>query len=286
MSDNRLTIECAGRQRKLDFSGGTLVMGILNVTPDSFSDGGEYLSRQKAVEHGKRMFGEGAAVVDIGPESSRPGSKPVSADEQIRRAVGVIELLARDPSAVISIDTRLPEAAETAIKAGACVINDISGFAEPGMAELAADTGAAAVIMHMLGDPATMQKDPRYDNVVDDVLAYLLERAEALEKAGVKSEMIFIDPGIGFGKTLEHNVALLKNIDKFAATGFRVLVGASRKSFIGTVTGKAEPAERLIGSVTAAVLAAKAGASMVRVHDVPQTSEALRLTNALSARVV
>ena len=222
---------------RLDFSSGCLVMGTLNVTPDSFSDGGQFLDTDSAVAHGLQMVAEGAALLDIGGESTRPGSEPVPAAEQSRRVVPVIQSLAGQVEVPISIDTRDVEVAQAALEAGAAIINDVTALSDDRLAVLAAQKQVPVVLMHMQGTPGTMQDEPTYDDVVGEVLHFLLERAQHAESFGIPSERIFIDPGIGFGKTLEHNLALLKYIDRFVATGYRVLVGASRKRFIGALTG-------------------------------------------------
>jgi dihydropteroate synthase len=269
---------------RLDFSAGCLVMGVLNVTPDSFSDGGRFLDADAAVEQGLRMAAEGAAILDVGPESSRPGSQRVSAEEQIRRAVPVIERLAAKVSIPISIDTCLPEVAQAAIEAGAAMINDIMGMADPQMRELAAKRAAAVVLMHMLGSPETMQSDPRYDDVTAEVLRFLLDRARLAEGAGVPRGRIFIDPGIGFGKATEHNLQLLRDIRQFVESGYRVLVGASRKRFLGQITGREKPADRVFGTAATVALCAAAGVSIVRVHDVAAMAEVVQVVKAISGR--
>jgi dihydropteroate synthase len=269
---------------RLDFSGGCRVMGVLNVTPDSFSDGGQFLDADSAVEHGLRMAAEGAAILDVGPESSRPGSQPVSADEQIRRVVPVIERLASKVGIPVSIDTYLPEVAETAIEAGASIINDITGMADPRMRELAAKRGTAVILMHMLGSPETMQSDPQYEDVTAEVLRCLLERARLTEGAGVGRERIFLDPGIGFGKTTEHNLQLLHDIDRFVKSGYRVLVGTSRKRFLGQITGRERPSDRVFGTAATVALCAAAGVSIVRVHDVAAMADVVRVVNAIFRR--
>ena len=259
-------------------------MGVLNVTPDSFSDGGQFLDPAAAVEHGMRMAAEGAASLDIGPESSRPGSQRVSADEQIRRAVPIIERLAAKVSIPISIDTSLPEVAKAAIDVGASIINDITGMVDPRMRELAAGRGAATVLMHMLGTPDTMQADPSYEDVTGEVLGFLLERARMAERAGVSRERIFLDPGIGFGKTTEHNLQLLQDIGRFVESGYRVLVGTSRKRFLGQITGREKPADRVFGTAATVALCAAAGVSIVRVHDVAPMVDVVRVAKAISTR--
>jgi dihydropteroate synthase len=265
----------------LDFSRGCLVMGILNVTPDSFSDGGKFFDTDKAVEHGLKMASDGAAIIDVGPESTRPGSEPVAAEEQIRRAIPVIEKIAKKTKVCISIDTTNYDVAKAALGAGASMLNDITALADERMAQLAAQRQAPVVLMHIQGTPRTMQVEPKYKDVVAEVLAFLLERAKRAEQFGIPKERIFIDPGIGFGKTLEHNLELLANIDKFVKTGYRVLVGPSRKAFIGKLTGKENPAQRIFGTAAAVALCAAAGVSIVRVHDVAEMVDVVKVTNAI-----
>lgn len=266
---------------RLDFAGGCLVMGILNVTPDSFSDGGRFLDADAAVGAGIAMAQAGAAIIDVGPESTRPGAAPVAADEQIRRAIPVIERLKKGGGAVISIDTRDPDVAAAALDAGAAMINDITALADERMARLAAERGTPVILMHMKGTPATMQKAPQYEDVVSEVLVLLLDRAERAQQFGIAAERIFIDPGIGFGKTAEHNLELLRNLDRFVASGYRVVLGTSRKRFIGGLTGKDVPAERVFGTAATVAIAAAAGVSIVRVHDVPEMVDVVRVANAL-----
>ena len=266
---------------RLDFSAGCIVMGVLNVTPDSFSDGGWFFDAAKAVERGLRMAADGAAIIDVGGESTRPGSASVSADEQIKRVVPVIKALCKKIDVPISIDTYKHEVAKAALEAGAGMINDITALSDERMAELAAKHDMPVVLMHMQGRPATMQIEPKYDNVVNDVLQFLLERARRAENAGIDRKKIFIDPGIGFGKTLEHNLLLLRNIDKFVASGYRVLIGTSRKSFIGKLTGKEEPSERIFGTAATVALCAAAGVSIVRVHDVAEMVDVVRVVKAI-----
>jgi len=266
---------------KLDFSAGCILMGVLNVTPDSFSDGGQFLDSERAIEHGLQMAAEGAAIIDVGGESTRPGSASVSADEQIERVVPVIKAIAKKVNIPISIDTYSHEVAEAALDAGAAMINDITALSDERMAELAAQQQVPVVLMHMQGTPATMQAEPKYGDVVEEILQFLLGRARRAEQFGIPKERIFIDPGIGFGKTLEHNLLLLRSIDKFAASGYRVLVGTSRKSFIGKITGKEKPAERLFGTAATVALCAAAGVSIVRVHDVAAMVDVVRIVNAV-----
>jgi len=266
---------------KVDFSGGCVVMGILNVTPDSFSDGGEFLDVDRAVGHGIAMAEAGAAIIDVGAESTRPGSKAVSIDEQINRAIPVIERLAAKINIPISIDTYDADVAVAALDAGAGMINDITALRDEAMGKLAAKRKVPVVLMHMQGEPATMQAEPKYDDVVGEVLDFLLARAGYAKKMGIQKEMIIIDPGIGFGKTTEHNLELLRNIDKFVQSGWRVLVGASRKRFIGELTGKTEPSGRIFGTAATVALCAAAGVSIVRVHDVAEMVEVLKVVRGI-----
>ena len=261
--------------------GETRVMGIVNVTPDSFSDGGLYLDPEEAVSHGLELLDEGADLVDLGGESTRPGAEPVAPEEELRRVTPVVERLAE--RATVSIDTSKAVVAEAAIGAGAAMVNDVTALrGDPEMAATCAEAGVEVVLMHMLGEPRTMQEDPAYGDVVDEVLEFLLERARVAEEAGIARERIWIDPGIGFGKTAEHNFALLAATDRFVETGFRVLVGPSRKRFIGSLDGSGE-AERLGGTVAACLVAAEKGASAVRVHDVAPIFQALPVEREISA---
>ena len=264
-----------------------LIMGILNVTPDSFYDGGRYLSGLSAVEKGEEMVNLGADVVDIGGESTRPGAEPVSVDEELKRVIPVIEGLAG--KCRISIDTMKPEVARAAVKAGAEVINDVSGLVNPEMREVAAEFEATVCIMHMKGEPRTMQVAPAYDDVVAEVRDYLVCQAETAMREGIAKEKIWIDPGIGFGKTADHNLSLLKHISEFTATGYPVLVGVSRKSFIGKLLSDArEPLpveERLDGTLAAQIMAMERGAQILRVHDVQSAKRSVKMASAiLSAR--
>jgi len=255
-------------------------MGILNVTPDSFSDGGKFLALEKAVAHGLQMVEEGADIIDIGGESTRPGAKPAQASEEIARTVPVIKKLREKTGTLISIDTQKAEVARAALTAGADIINDISALADPGMAAVAAETGAGLVLMHMQGTPETMQNNPRYDDVVSNVWNFLEERMNFAVARGVAPEQIALDPGLGFGKTDEHNLALLKGIPQLAAAGRPVLVGASRKSFIGRILGGGTD-ERLAGSLAIAAFAVLRGAHILRVHDVKESCDAARLVDTL-----
>lgn len=271
---------------RLDFSGGCLVMGILNVTPDSFSDGGQFLDPKTAVEHGLQMVAQDAAMIDVGGESTRPGSKPVPPAEQIRRIVPVIGALAERIDIPISIDTTDVEVAWAALRAGASILNDITALGDDRMAELAAQQQVPVILMHMQGTPATMQTEPHYDDVVQEVRDFLVARAEKAIRLGIPRERIFLDPGIGFGKTLEHNLALLRSLDRLVATGHRVLVGPSRKGFIGKLTGRDKPAERLSGTAAAVAWCVWAGASIVRVHDVAEMVDVAKVTRAIMGLAV
>jgi len=274
-------VEWAGG--RLDFSAGCLIMGVLNVTLDSFSDGGQFLDAGEAIEHGVQMAAEGAAIIDVGGESTRPGSAGVTAGEQIRRVAPVIRGLREKVAAVISIDTKDCEVAAAALGAGAGMINDITALSDERMGGLAAERGVPVVLMHIQGTPATMQAEPRYDDVVKEVLGFLVGRAKRAEEIGIAKERIFIDPGIGFGKTVEHNLLLLRHIDKFVASGYRVLVGTSRKNFIGKITGKERPADRIFGTAATVALCAAAGVSIVRVHDVAAMADVVAVAQAVRA---
>jgi dihydropteroate synthase len=250
-------------------------MGIVNVTPNSFSDGGRYIDPARAIEHGLRLHGEGADLVDVGGESTRPGAEPATVDEELARVVPVVEALAREGVAV-SVDTLKPEVMRAAIAAGCAVVNDVNGFRAEGALEAVAREKVGLVVMHMQGTPRTMQQAPRYDDVVAEVGGFLAGRARALEAAGVAPERIAIDPGFGFGKTLAHNQALFRGLPRLCELGWPVLAGVSRKKMIGDLTGR--PVEsRTAGSVAAALLAVQNGASIVRVHDVRETVDAINV---------
>lgn len=259
-----------------------LVMGIVNVTPDSFSDGGQCEDAERAIAHARELVLAGADIIDVGGESTRPGSDEVSPGEEARRVVPVIRALAEDIAVPLSIDTRHADVARQCIAAGASIINDVSGFRDPAMVELAAERDAGLVVMHMLGEQKTMQSEPHYEDVVVEVWEYLVSRAAVLEAAGVARERIVLDPGIGFGKTTAHNIAILRGLETIASAGYPVLVGASRKRFIGELTDVAEPRERVAGSVAVALWSCSVGAAVVRVHDVAETVQALRMWTALS----
>jgi dihydropteroate synthase len=260
-------------------------MGVLNVTPDSFSDGGAWLDFEDAVRHGRSMAAEGADLVDVGGESTRPGSAGVALDEELRRVVPVVEALARgDVGAGVSVDTSKAAVAEAALGAGATYVNDVTAFrADPAMAGLVAQAGCECCLMHMLGEPRTMQDDPRYDDVVDDVRAFLEQRVAFAVGEGVAPDRIHVDPGIGFGKTLAHNLELLRRLDEIAALGFPVMVGTSRKSFLGRLTGREDPHNRVASTVATSVMALERGATLFRVHDVAANADGLRVAAATLA---
>ncbi len=265
----------------LDPNRGTVIMGVVNVTPDSFSDGGRWLSEDSAVAGGLRMWRQGAHIVDVGGESTRPGATEVSEEEELRRVVGVVARLA-SAGVLVSIDTSKPGVAEAAIDSGAAVLNDVTALEDPEMARLCASAGVGVVLMHMRGDPRTMQVDPHYADVVGEVGQYLRERIGAATAAGVDRRAIAIDPGIGFGKTLHHNLALLNGLPDLAGLGRPVLVGASRKAFLGALTDR--PTEERDGvTAVASGIGAILGASVMRVHDVPATRDALALADAMVA---
>ena len=256
-----------------------VLVGVLNVTPDSFSDSWDFLDPGRAAARTATMLDEGAHVIDVGGESTRPGSDPVSPAEEARRVVPVVqEIMAELPDVIVSIDTYRAGTAEAALEAGARVVNDVTALrGDPRLADVVAGAGCPVVLMHMLGEPKTMQRDPRYDDVVREVRDFLAGRAEHAVAAGVEGENIILDPGIGFGKALEHNLALLNHLDSLVELGFPVLVGASRKSFIGKITGVGEARERIPGTVAAHVIACARGATFFRVHDVRANWEALAL---------
>jgi dihydropteroate synthase len=267
---------------------GYRLMGVLNVTPDSFSDGGRFLDVDAAVSHGLRLHAEGADILDLGGESTRPGADPVEAAEEIARVVPVIEgLTGRVGESRISIDTMKHAVAERALDAGASLVNDVSAFrADPEMAGLVAARGVDCCLMHMLGEPRTMQREPRYRDVVDDVKAFLIERLEFAVGEGIAEERVLLDPGIGFGKTATHNLELLRRLDELTALGRPLVIGTSRKSFLGRITpGEPSPDERIPGTLATNVLAYERGAEVFRVHDVAAVRDALAVTAAtLGAR--
>lgn len=272
------------RQYQFEFPGPAVVMGIVNITPDSFYDGGQYYDTGRAVQHALDLVREGAGILDIGGESTRPGAAPVSVDEELRRVLPVIEQLAARVKVPLSIDTSKPEVARAAIGAGAAIINDIAANRErDALWQLAAETGTAYVAMHMQGTPQTMQAAPRYGNVVEEVNAFFGERIQRLAEAGLKPEQVILDVGIGFGKTLEHNLQLLAALPRFTKWGRPLLVGVSRKSFMGKLLG-VEAAERLPAGLACACRAVSDGARIIRTHDVAATAQAVRMTEALLAQ--
>lgn len=258
-------------------------MGVINVTPDSFSDGGRFLDPEKAIAHGIRLAREGADFLDVGGESTRPGSERVEAEEECRRVLPVIRALAKEVTCPISVDTMKAVVAERALEAGATILNDVSALtADPRMAEVARASRAGVLLMHMRGEPRTMQVDPRYDDVVEEVATYLEARVAACAEGGIEEERLAVDPGIGFGKTLEHNLLLLKGLRRLAKLGRPVVVGVSRKSFLGKITGR-EVAERLPASLAALSYAIVQGAHVMRVHDVKESCDAARVVDMLCA---
>jgi dihydropteroate synthase len=275
--------------RNIDMAGtltagpGPFIVGILNVTPDSFSDGGDFLDPEAAAEHAAAMLDEGADMLDVGGESTRPGSDPVSQEEEIRRVVPVLErILSVRPEAVISVDTYRAGTVTAALEAGASLVNDVTALrGDPRMVSAIEEAACPVILMHMQGDPKTMQKDPHYEDVVREVRDFLAERTEYAVAAGVRPENIIVDPGIGFGKNLEHNLVLLHNLDEIVDLGFPVLIGASRKSFIGRIIGVQEARDRVSGTVATTVLAYEQGATFFRVHDVRANREALAVAEAV-----
>jgi dihydropteroate synthase len=261
------------------------VMGVVNVTPDSFSDGGRFFDADAALAHARRLLAEGADMLDVGGESTRPGAAPVSVEDEIARVVPLVRALRAETTAPISVDTMKPQVARAAVAAGASLWNDVTALRHaPDSLAVAAELGCEVVLMHMQGEPQTMQAEPRYDDVVAEVTAFLAARAEAALAAGVARERIWLDPGIGFGKDmLSHNLPLIAGLDRIVALGFPVLLGVSRKRFIGALDQDAAPDQRLGGSIAAALAGVVAGAAAVRVHDVRETVQALRVWQAIAA---
>ncbi|MEN1927722.1 dihydropteroate synthase [Luteimonas sp. MJ250] len=280
MFDTVPTLDCGGRPLRLDRP---RVMGIVNVTPDSFSDGGDHFDLEAAVAHGLQLAAEGADILDVGGESTRPGSESIGGEEEIRRVVPVIERLSRETPLPISIDTWRPEVMRVAVEAGAGMINDIRALRAEGALDAAAALGVPVVLMHMLGEPRSMQEAPEYDDVVAEVHRFLAERIFAAEMAGVPRKRIVADPGFGFGKTTAHNIALLARFERFVELGVPMLAGLSRKRSIGELTGRDEPRQRVHGSVAAHLIAAQRGAMLLRVHDVAATVDALKVWAAVAA---
>ena len=267
------------RHRRLSLDA-PIVMGVLNVTPDSFSDGGLYVDPDRALEQARRLVAEGAAIVDVGGESTRPRAAPVSVDEEIARVVPVIARIARELDVLISVDTSEPRVIEAAVRAGAGLVNDVRGLRRPGALEAAARSGAAVCVMHMQGEPADMQQNPTYVDVVAEVIQYLRGRVEACVAYGMERGSVLVDPGFGFGKTLAHHVELFNRLEEFRGVGAGLLVGVSRKSMLGAWTGR-PVGERLAASVAAATIAANRGADIIRAHDVAPTRDAVQVGAAL-----
>jgi dihydropteroate synthase len=265
--------------RVLDLSV-TQIMGVLNVTPDSFSDGGKYINPELALSRASDMCVQGATIIDVGGESTRPGAMPVSLQEEMDRVCPVVERIARSVDVVISVDTSRPEVMTESIRLGAGLINDVRAFTLPGALEAILQADVALCVMHMKGTPLTMQQQPDYQSVSQEVAGFLEKRAAEMEYAGVQSDRIIIDPGFGFGKTLEHNLQLLASIDQFCALGYPVLIGLSRKSMFATLLNR-EVDERLYGSIAAATIGASLGAQIIRVHDVQETADALKVVDAV-----
>ncbi len=283
MFDTTPQLDCAGRVLRLDRA---RVIGIVNVTPDSFSDGGEHDTLEAAVAHGLKLAEEGAEALDVGGESTRPGADDVPEEEELRRVIPVIERLAKQTSLPISIDTSKPGVMRAAVAAGAGMINDVYALRRDGALEAASGLGVPVVLMHMQGEPRSMQEAPHYDDVVGDVHRFLAERVFAAEMAGISKKNIVVDPGFGFGKTLEHNLALLAQLERLAELGVPVLAGLSRKKSIGDLTGHGDPHARVHGSVAAHLIAAQHGAKLLRVHDVAATVDALKVWHAVATQTL
>ena len=273
-------LDCAGRRLVLDRP---RVAGIVNVTPDSFSDGGEHATTEAAVAHGLALAEQGADMLDVGGESTRPGAAEVPIEEELRRVIPVIEQLVARTALPVAVDTSKPEVMRAAVAAGAGMINDVYALRREGALEAAAELGMPVCLMHMQGEPRGMQDDPYYDDVVGEVHRFLADRLFACELAGIDKRKVMVDPGFGFGKNLEHNLALLRKLERFSDLGSGVYVGLSRKSMIGTLTGHQNPADRAAGSVAAALIAVQRGARMVRVHDVAATVDALKVLHAVQS---
>ena len=280
MFDTVATLDCGGRRLRLDRP---RVMGIVNVTPDSFSDGGAHFDAGAAIAHGLALAAEGADILDVGGESTRPGAQAVSVEEELRRTIPVVEALSRQLAIPVGIDTSKPEVMRAAVAAGAGMINDVFALRREGALDAAAALGVPVVLMHMQGEPRGMQANPEYDDVVGEVHRFLAERVFAAEMAGIPRTRIVVDPGFGFGKTREHNLQLLAQLQRFTELGVPVLVGLSRKRTIGELTGRDDPRARVHGSVAAHLVAAQRGAMLLRVHDVAATVDALKVWEAVAA---
>ncbi len=280
MFDTTPALDCHGRVLILDRP---RVMGIVNVTPDSFSDGGAHDTLEAAVAHGLRLAGEGADLLDVGGESTRPGADAVGVEEELRRVIPVIQRLARETALPISIDTSKPEVMRAAVAAGAGMINDVHALRRDGALDAAASLGVPVVLMHMQGEPRDMQSTPAYDDVVAEVYRFLAERIFAAEMAGIAKKQLVVDPGFGFGKSLAHNLALLAQFQRFGELGVALMAGFSRKKSIGELTGREDPLARVHGSVAAHLIAAQRGANLLRVHDVAATVDAIKVWQAVAA---
>lgn len=280
MFDTTPHLDCAGRIVRFNRA---RVMGIVNVTPDSFSDGGRHFDVDAAVAHGLQLAAEGADILDVGGESTRPGADEVSTEEELRRVIPVIERLVAETALPVSVDTSKPEVMRAAVQAGAGMINDVFGLRREGALEAAAQLGVPVVLMHMLGEPRSMQDAPSYDDVVGEVHRFLTERIFAAEMAGIARKNIVVDPGFGFGKTTAHNLQLLAQLERFTELGVPVLAGLSRKRSIGELTAREVAGERVHGSVAAHLIAVQRGAKLVRVHDVAATVDALKVWSAVAA---
>ena len=280
MFDTVATLDCGGRSLRLDRP---RVMGIVNVTPDSFSDGGAHFDAGAAIAHGLALAAEGADILDVGGESTRPGAQAVAVEEELRRTIPVVEALSRQLAIPVGIDTSKPEVMRAAVAAGAGMINDVFALRREGALDAAAALGVPVVLMHMQGEPRGMQANPEYDDVVGEVHRFLAERVFAAEMAGIPRTRIVVDPGFGFGKTREHNLHLLAQLQRFTELGVPVLAGLSRKRTIGELTGRDDPRARVHGSVAAHLLAAQRGAMLLRVHDVAATVDALKVWQAVAA---
>jgi len=273
-----MILDCAGKQ--LDLSQ-PRAMGILNVTPDSFSDGGDFISPDRAISHAEQMLLDGADIIDVGGESTRPGADAVSEQEELDRVIPVIEALTEKLSTIVSIDTSKSVVMQEAIGAGAGMINDVMALQAPGSVAVAQELAVPVCLMHMQGQPRTMQNSPVYDDVVSDILEFFKQRIAVCTAAGIPGERLILDPGFGFGKALEHNLMLLARLERFGEQGLPLLVGISRKSMLGTILDGAPADDRLYGSLAAAVMAAERGACIIRVHDVKPTADALKVVTAV-----
>ena len=269
------------RGKSLTFGKHTRIMGILNVTPDSFSDGGRYLDVDRAIDYAHQMIAEGADIIDIGGESSRPGALPVPIDQELARVLPVIEALANTTEVLISVDTYKPTVAHSALRAGAHIVNDITALGHPKMSEVVAKMEAGLVLMHMKGVPHTMQRSPVYDNLVPEILDFLRQRIDTAQAAGIWHNRIMIDPGIGFGKTAEHNLEILRNLDRFRCLNKPLLIGTSRKSFIGKILNLPTPDNRLEGTAATVTWSIAHGADIIRVHDVKAMYQVAQMTDAI-----